>query len=57
MFKNQTIYPIDKILIEFHPDLKIESAEFSSSSTSHTIEEYTSVIKLKTPLQPNEQAS
>lgn len=57
VLKNQTKHSIDRILMNFHPDLKIESAEFSSSSTSHKIEQYTSVIKLKTPLQPNEQAS
>lgn len=55
--KNQTKDPIDKILIYFHPDLRIEAAVFSSSSKTEKIEEYTSVINLKTPLQPNEQGS
>lgn len=53
---NHTKYPIDSILLNFHPDLKIESAEFISSSASYKVGKYTSVIKLKAPLQPNEQA-
>ncbi|KFC19646.1 ABC transporter permease/M1 family aminopeptidase [Chryseobacterium sp. FH1] len=54
---NQTDKPIHKILINFHPDLKIESALLIKHSISKKIDEEVTEIYLKKPLQPGETAS
>jgi hypothetical protein len=53
---NQTDKPISKILLNFHPDLSIESAFFSTSSVSEKITRKVTEIYLKQPLQPGETA-
>lgn len=53
---NQTDKPINQILLNFHPDLKIESAVFKTSSESMKIDQDITEIHLKHPLQPNETA-
>jgi len=55
--KNQTGQPVYKILINFHPDLKIESAVFKTSSESIKIDHKVAEIKLNNPLQPDQTAS
>jgi len=57
VFKNQTNSLIDKVLINFNPDLKIESAEFSGTNKNLKIDDYVTEIKLDSPLQPNEKSS
>ena len=57
VIKNQTKNPIDKVLINFNPDLKIESAEFNGTNENLKIDDYVTEIKLNNPLQPNEKAS
>jgi hypothetical protein len=54
---NQTNKPIKKVLINFHPDLKIESAVFNTNSESKKINQEVTEIELKQPLQPGETAS
>ena len=54
---NQTDKPIHKILINFHPDLKIESAVFNTNYESKKINLEVTKIYLKHPLQPEESAS
>ncbi|MDQ0593615.1 ABC-2 type transport system permease protein [Chryseobacterium ginsenosidimutans] len=54
---NQTDKTIDKVLINFHPDLKIESAVFNTHSESQKIDQKVTEIYLKQPLQPGETAS
>ncbi|MCE3075844.1 M1 family aminopeptidase [Chryseobacterium gwangjuense] len=51
---NQTDKAIDKILINFHPDLKIESAILQTASETKKIDQNTTEIHLKQPLQPHE---
>jgi hypothetical protein len=53
---NFTAQPVNKILINFNPDLKLESAVFLSGSESLRINKNISEIELKQPLQPNENA-
>lgn len=54
---NQTDKPIDKILINFDPDLQIESAYFNTDSESKKIDQTVTEIDLKQPLQPGKTAS
>jgi len=54
---NQTDKPIEKILINFNPDLKIESATFKTASESKKIDHLVTEIYLKQPLKPGEKAS
>jgi ABC-type transport system involved in multi-copper enzyme maturation permease subunit len=54
---NQTDKPIHKILINFHPDLKIESANFNTNSESKKINQEVTEIALKKPLNSGETAS
>ncbi|KQT35659.1 aminopeptidase [Chryseobacterium sp. Leaf405] len=54
---NQTDKPIEKILINFNPDLKIESATFKTASESKKIDHTVTVLYLKQPLQPGGKAS
>ncbi len=56
VLKNQTEQPIENILVNFHPDLQIESAIYIRGNDSLKIEDYVTEIKLKTSLQPNEEA-
>jgi len=51
---NQTDKSIKKILINFHPDLKIESAVFNTNYESKKIDQEVTEIYLKQPLQPGE---
>lgn len=53
---NQTDKPIHKILINFHPDLKIESAVFNTNYESKKIDQKVTEIYLKQPLQPGKTA-
>ncbi|WNB16757.1 M1 family aminopeptidase [Marivirga arenosa] len=57
VLRNNTNEPIHKVLINFHPDLNIESALFKSNSDKLQIEEHVTEISLNQPLQPNEEAS
>ncbi|MDP9960864.1 ABC transporter permease/M1 family aminopeptidase [Chryseobacterium lathyri] len=50
---NGTGKTIDKILIHFHPDLKIESAVFQSGPETAKMGKTISEIKLKHPMKPN----
>ena len=54
---NLTDRPIHKILINFHPKLKIESAVFNTNYDSKKIDQEVTEIYLKQPLQPGETAS
>lgn len=54
---NQTEKPIENILVNFHPDLKFDYALFKSNGNSLKLEDYVTVIKLKKPLEPNEEAT
>lgn len=54
---NQTGKPIDKILINFNPNLQIESAHFNTDSESKKINQAVTEIDLKQPLQPGEKAN
>jgi ABC-2 type transport system permease protein len=54
---NQTDKPINKILINFHPDLNIESAVFRTNSESKKIDQKVTEISLNQSLQPRETAS
>ncbi|ROH97944.1 M1 family aminopeptidase [Chryseobacterium daecheongense] len=53
---NPTDKAIDKILINFHPDLQIQSAILQTSSETKKIDHTVTEIQLKKPLQPNETA-
>ena len=57
VLNNQTNEAIHKVLINFHPDLKIESALFKSGFEKIQIEEHVTEVSLDKPLQPNEEAS
>ncbi len=54
---NQTDKPIHKILINFHPDLKIESAVFNTAAESKKINQEVTEIYLHKPLYPREKGS
>ncbi len=56
VLKNQTKFPIHKVLINFSPDLTIESAVFNNSNESIAINKFVTEINLNKPLQPNEKA-
>lgn len=53
---NFTDHPIDKILINFNPDLKIESAIFSAGSEIIKLNKNTSEVKIKKPIKSGEKA-
>lgn len=57
VLENQTEKPIDKILINFHPDLQIESALFRGTNERLKIDGQVTEVKLKYPLQSNEKSS
>jgi hypothetical protein len=57
VLSNQTNEPIHKVLVNFHSDLKIETALFESGFEKTQIEEHVTEISLDKPLQPNEKAS
>jgi ABC-2 type transport system permease protein len=54
---NLTDKPIKKILINFHPDVTIESAVFNTHSESKKITQKVAEIELNQPLHPGEKAS
>lgn len=54
---NQTDKPIKKILINFHPNLNIESAVFHTNSESKKINQKVTEIYLNHPLQTGETAN
>ncbi|MDM1553127.1 aminopeptidase [Chryseobacterium indologenes] len=56
ILKNQTDKPIDKILVNFNADLKLEKAIVKSGSETITVSENTSEISLKNALKPNDTA-
>ncbi|GAB0157074.1 M1 family aminopeptidase [Chryseobacterium sp. Alg-005] len=53
---NQSDKAIDKILINFHPDLQINYATFQTNSETQGVSKTISEILLKKPLQPHETA-
>ncbi|MBB6369248.1 M1 family aminopeptidase [Chryseobacterium shigense] len=53
MLTNVTDQPIDKILVHFNPDLKMESASLQANSETIKISKDVSEIKLRQPMQPN----
>ncbi|OCA79779.1 aminopeptidase [Chryseobacterium contaminans] len=55
--KNQTNLPIDKILINFNADLKLEKAIVKSGTETITMTQNTSEISLKNTLKPNDTAT
>lgn len=55
--KNQTDQPINKILMNFNPDMKLETAVLRSGSEIVTVTENTSEVSLKSTLKPNDTAS
>ncbi len=57
VLENKTDRPIDKVLVNFNSDLKIDSAFYISKNESFIIDKYVTEIKLKDSLQPNEKAS
>lgn len=54
---NLTNSTIDKVLINFNPDLKIDSAFFNSTNERVSINDFISEINLTNPLLPNEKAN
>ncbi|WP_160136659.1 ABC transporter permease/M1 family aminopeptidase [Chryseobacterium sp. c4a] len=54
--KNQTEKPIHKILINFHPDLTLESAAFNTGTEVIRLNQNTSEVSLKRALQSNDTA-
>ncbi|MDW9381922.1 M1 family aminopeptidase [Chryseobacterium sp. JV558] len=54
---NQTDQPINKILINFNEDLKLESAVLTSGSETMKINKNTTEVLLKHSMQPGETAS
>ncbi|WP_106916567.1 ABC transporter permease/M1 family aminopeptidase [Chryseobacterium aurantiacum] len=54
--RNQTNQPIDKILINFNQDLKLESAILKYGTEITKISENTSEVSLKNTLQPHDTA-
>ncbi|MDC6404650.1 MULTISPECIES: M1 family aminopeptidase [Maribacter] len=57
VLSNQTNEAIHKVLVNFHPDLEIETALFESGFEKTQIEEHVTEISLDKPLQPNEEAN
>lgn len=55
--KNQTDQPVSKVLLHFHPDLKIEEAWWKTASETKKIEREISEIELNQPLLPGETAT
>ncbi|MDV3506703.1 aminopeptidase [Elizabethkingia anophelis] len=53
---NHTDKAIDRVLINFSPDLKIESAIFTTATERKNIDSDITEIILKKPLEPNESA-
>ncbi|MDN3694210.1 M1 family aminopeptidase [Chryseobacterium tructae] len=56
ILKNQTEKSIHKILINFHPDLKLESAIFKTETEIIRLNHNTPEVSLKNALQPNDTA-
>ncbi|GAA4154297.1 hypothetical protein GCM10022217_11150 [Chryseobacterium ginsenosidimutans] len=54
---NQTDKPIKKVLINFHPNLNIESAVFRTNSESKNIDQEVTEFFLHKPLNPGETAN
>ncbi|MBW2936778.1 aminopeptidase [Aureisphaera sp. CAU 1614] len=57
VLNNQTDKPIENILVNFHPELKVDDALFKSNGDSIKLEDFVSEIKLKKPLEPNEKTT
>ena len=53
---NDTDKAMEKVLVNFNPNLKIESAVFATSSESKKVSNEVTEIHLEHPLQPNETA-
>ncbi|MCT2406754.1 M1 family aminopeptidase [Chryseobacterium antibioticum] len=53
---NFTDLPIDKILVNFNPDLKLQSAIFKAGSEIIKVNEKTSEVELRQPIQPGGRA-
>lgn len=56
VLKNQTDKPVTKILINFHEDLKLESAVVKSGLETIKINEKTTEVTLRKPMQPGDTA-
>lgn len=56
ILKNQTDQPITKILVNFHPDLSIENAVFTSGTDITPINTQMREITLKKPMKPADTA-
>ncbi|KAA2220334.1 M1 family aminopeptidase [Chryseobacterium sediminis] len=54
---NQTSQPINKILVNFNEDLKLESAALTSGPETMKIDKNTTEVVLKQAIQPGETAS
>lgn len=54
---NQTSQPINKILVNFNEDLKLESAVLTSGTETMKIDKKTTEVSLKQAIQPGETAS
>ncbi|MFZ4927571.1 M1 family aminopeptidase [Chryseobacterium sp. Mn2064] len=57
ILKNQSGEPIDKILINFNKDLKLQSAVFKHGSEIITLNNSTAEISLKKPILPDDISS
>lgn len=57
VLKNNTNRPISSILLNFHPDLKIESATFKYHNKRFKVDDYVTEIQLRNPLLPDEMAN
>lgn len=56
ILKNQTGKPVTKILINFHEDLKLESASLKSGSETVKVNKKTTEVTLKKPMNPGDTA-
>jgi ABC-2 type transport system permease protein len=57
ILKNQTNQPVTTVLINFNEDLKLESAVLKAGAETIKVNENTTEITLKQPMQPGETAS
>ncbi|EAR14829.1 hypothetical protein RB2501_10902 [Robiginitalea biformata HTCC2501] len=57
VLRNLSEKPVHKVLFNFHPDLKIEYANFNIHGNAISIDTPVSEIELSTPLLPNESAT
>jgi hypothetical protein len=55
--KNKTNISIQKILLNFNNDLKIETAKYISDYETINVSDHISEVKLKQPLAPNDSAT